>query len=437
MNRIILHQFWNRRRRNIWIFLELLLAGYFLWMVLDPICVLTADRMIPRGYDPEGIYRLNLGVYDETSGLYYQAADDNDDVRARQFQLIMKELTSCPEVASAAFGTSSCFPNSNSWDGNRLLAPDSSEVKIQVYTYYQVGGNDPAGVLGLKDALTGDSLRLPSTFFRSDGQIAISEQLARKLFGTPEAVGRKVGYNGRAVEVAGVFRDIKQFDAQQPVPLALMSQPLWRVSKTIVWQSILFRLKPEVDAGAFRDRFEREVVPRINQGNFYYAGLKSFADYSREATFEAGITSKLRLNYGLAVFALICIFMGLFGTFWMHAVDRRSELGVLRSLGASRGAVAGRFYFEVWLLVTLAFLLVLLAVFHYVRSEGLGPVMQQTFRTKAFLLDPAYWQNRLWARFAVVSAVTYVLMLVLSFVAVWFPVRRAVALPPADALREE
>lgn len=129
--------------------------------------------------------------------------------------------------------------------------------------------------------------------------------------------------------------------------------------------------------------------------------------------------------------------MGLFGTFWMHAVDRRSELGVLRSLGASRGAVAGRFYFEVWLLVTLAFLLVLLAVFHYVRSEGLGPVMQQTFRTKAFLPDPAYWQNRLWARFAVVSAVTYVLMLVLSFVAVWFPVRRAVALPPADALREE
>lgn len=29
MNRIILHQFWNRRRRNIWIFMELVLAGYF------------------------------------------------------------------------------------------------------------------------------------------------------------------------------------------------------------------------------------------------------------------------------------------------------------------------------------------------------------------------------------------------------------------------
>lgn len=85
MNRIILHQFWNRRRRNIWIFLELLLAGYFLWMVLDPICVLTADRMISRGYNPEGIYRLNLGIYDETSGLYYQAADDNDEVRDRKF----------------------------------------------------------------------------------------------------------------------------------------------------------------------------------------------------------------------------------------------------------------------------------------------------------------------------------------------------------------
>lgn len=348
----------------------------------------------------------------------------------------MKELASCPEVASVAFGISSCFPNSNSWDGNRLLAPDSSEIQIQVYTYYQVDGNDPAGVLGLEDALTGDSLRLPPTFFRSDGQIAISEQLARKLFGTPKAVGRKVRYNGYAVEVAAVFRDIKHFDAQQPVPLALMSQPLSRVRKSIVWQSILFRLKPGVDAGVFRNRFEREVVPRINQGNFYYAGLKSFADYSREATFEAGITGKLRLSYGLAVFALLCIFMGIFGTFWMHAVDRRPELGVLRSLGASRGAVAGRFYFEVWLLVTSAFVLVLLAVFHYVRSEGLAPVVQ-TFQNDLFTPDPAYWQNRLWSRFAVVSVVTYVLMLVLSFLAVWFPVRRAVALPPADALHEE
>lgn len=250
------------------------------------------------------------------------------------------------------------------------------------------------------------------------------------------AVGRKILWNGNEYEVAGVFQNVKHFDAQQPYPLLLKSQPMPRVNSYIVWTSLLFRLKPEVDERAFLERFEREVVPRLNQGNFYYKGIKSFADYSREATFEAGITSKIRLSYTMATFALICIFLGMFGVFWMHAEDRRSEIGILRSLGASRGTVVRHFFFEMWLLVTVAFVLVLLAVFHYVNTEGLGAVVE-TFLNERGNPDPAFWQNHVWTRFAVVSAVTYVLLLCISFVAVCFPVCRALAVPPADALHEE
>ena len=57
---ILLHQIWNQRRQNLWIFIELLIAGFFLWMVIDPIYVLTANRLIPQGGDTRGMYVLNL-----------------------------------------------------------------------------------------------------------------------------------------------------------------------------------------------------------------------------------------------------------------------------------------------------------------------------------------------------------------------------------------
>ena len=68
MLQTILHQLWNQRRQNGWIFLELLVVSFFLWTVIDPIYVLTANRAIDRGYDPEGLYVVNIGMYDETNG---------------------------------------------------------------------------------------------------------------------------------------------------------------------------------------------------------------------------------------------------------------------------------------------------------------------------------------------------------------------------------
>ena len=50
MLQTILHQLWNQRRQNVWIFLELLVVSFFLWTVIDPIYVLTANHAIDRGY---------------------------------------------------------------------------------------------------------------------------------------------------------------------------------------------------------------------------------------------------------------------------------------------------------------------------------------------------------------------------------------------------
>ena len=37
MFKIIFHQLWNQRRMNGWIFAELLVVTFFLWITVDPI----------------------------------------------------------------------------------------------------------------------------------------------------------------------------------------------------------------------------------------------------------------------------------------------------------------------------------------------------------------------------------------------------------------
>ena len=44
MTNKIIKQIWNQRRMNSWIFIEIIIAGFFLWTVID-VCL--------DGYSPE------------------------------------------------------------------------------------------------------------------------------------------------------------------------------------------------------------------------------------------------------------------------------------------------------------------------------------------------------------------------------------------------
>ena len=50
---------------NGWIFIELVIVSFFLWTVIDPIYILTADKLIASGYDAHNRYRVRT-----VSGLF-------------------------------------------------------------------------------------------------------------------------------------------------------------------------------------------------------------------------------------------------------------------------------------------------------------------------------------------------------------------------------
>ena len=436
MLQTILHQLWNQRRQNAWIFLELLVAGFFLWTVIDPIYVLTANRAIPRGYEPEGLYVVNIGAYDRTHGSYDpdMASDSMNLVAYRRITRILREL---PEVGSWTIAAYSSFPNSGSWTGTQVFADTASlhkregYVHAQRYEFATMEGSDLPRTYGMKDARTGGDLRLHA---QPDNKVFVSERLARRLFGTADAVGKKVYESDEPLEVAGVFRDFKHRDYEQPYPLLIKMHNDIKGSPYMAWQYIvILRLKPGVDVSAFKQRFRQEVEPQLAIGNFYFNSLQAFSALSEAYAMQSGVTNKLRLQYALTTFALLCIFLGMVGTFWIRSNTRRGDIGVMRSMGASQGCIVRQFLIEAWLLLTVAFVLVIPFLYFHARLHGLYTMEMNEY----FVPNPAYGQNRFGFHFTVVLALSYAMLLLVAIIGTYIPVRRAARTLPVEALRDE
>ena len=148
---------------------------------------------------------------------------------------------------------------------------------------------------------------------------------------------------------------------------------------------------------------------------------------------RSGVTNKLRLQYALTTFALLCIFLGMVGTFWIRSNARRGDIGVMRSMGASQGCIVRQFLLEAWMLLTVAFVLVIPFLYFHARIHGLYTV--EMFDD--FVLDPAYGQNRFGFHFTVVLALSYLVLLIVALIGTYIPVRRAARTLPLEALREE
>mgnify|MGYP000832093936 CR=1 FL=1 len=92
----ILHQLWNQRRQNGWILLELIAVTFFLWTVIDPVCVLTGNRLIAPGFEPEGRYVLGLEAYDPNDVRYRKEVTDT--AQRDNLLRIADLIRRCPEV---------------------------------------------------------------------------------------------------------------------------------------------------------------------------------------------------------------------------------------------------------------------------------------------------------------------------------------------------
>jgi putative ABC transport system permease protein len=156
-----------------------------------------------------------------------------------------------------------------------------------------------------------------------------------------------------------------------------------------------------------------------------YSSLKWFANAKREVTMIAG---------GLNLFAMIALFVagiGITNTLVTSVVERTKEIGILRSVGATRGQILGLFLTEGTFIGVLGSTLgSLLArglaipadkwVLALIEKQAEG---EHLVTTTVFVFPPWLW----------VSAVAFAV--IVTTAAAFYPARRAARIHPIEALR--
>ena len=437
MIKTIFKQIWNQRKMNLWIFLELLAVSFFLWLVLDPVYVLNVNKQTKRGYESEGRYVLDLSRYSKGHGDY-----DTTETMTLQKEALMRIariVRNQPEVKCTSISGSNAFPNGGGFYGHHFYA-DSTQAAMEKGAYaqwtmnYAEDGSQFFQTYGMKDARNGQELIVPPGI-ADPPRCYISAELARKLFGTVEVVGKKMFIGGKDIseEIAGVFEDYKHRDYNQPLPFVVRFKKDLVPTFGFLEYDVVLCLKEGVNTEAFEARCMKEVAPQLKQGNYYLNKLRTFEEVGENLAKSQGIHVKLNTQFALAAFALLCIFLGTLGTFWVRCDDRRQDIGVMRSLGASKTTIIRQFFVETGLLVTLAFVCTLPLLMHYVHESG----MYYATITDEPKDSLTVWWLETVPHFCMVSLLTYAILLLIALLGTYIPVSRAAKVLPADALRDE
>ena len=146
--------------------------------------------------------------------------------------------------------------------------------------------------------------------------------------------------------------------------------------------------------------------------------------------------NKYRKNIILSSFALLCALLGIIGTFWVRAVARRQEIGIMQSVGATRATIVGQFVTEATILATIAFAFAMPLLIHYIYISGFAEPIG--FHGNGFkpIGETLAWYNKPVPHFLIVSGISYLFIMAVCAVGASLPVAASVKSSPADALKE-
>ncbi len=196
---------------------------------------------------------------------------------------------------------------------------------------------------------------------------------------------------------------------------------------------LTLRLRDGVDA----QTYVRDNLPLISSelgiGNYYVKSVTSQRDMIASIEDMENISNQRNLYFFIAALFLINLIVGVTGCVWLQTGKRVSELGVMRSYGATRQGIIALLTGESIVLATVAFVIGDLLFLQYALMDGLYIGAGQS---EDFILTEN-WVSSFWQHFAIVSAIVYIIIISCSIAGTYFPARHAADINPVDALRDE
>lgn len=233
--------------------------------------------------------------------------------------------------------------------------------------------------------------------------IAISESSALKYFGgSQQALGKILKIdNSQELEVTGVFKDQPANSQFQFQMLASFQSNWFGKQQNQNWGNASFQslvlLLPNTSPKSVDEKLEKILDSNIKKDDRWFSlNLTSLTDlhlYSPDIQAMSGSTasSDIRQIKIMALLGLIVLLIAAFNYMNLstaQAQRRAKEIGINKTLGASRNQLALKFFFETFSFVLLALVmslilfLALLPVFNLVAAKVI---------TSAFLGEPRFW----------------------------------------------
>lgn len=410
----ILHQIWNERRSNWALLAELLLVSSIVWCIVDTsyVGVLLANE--PMGYDYSNCYKFSIDQLDETTIGYDATHPNESEVNATDLLALRDRIRHDNDIECAAYSnngdafTGSYFSSRLRYD---TLQVDAHRVMcepemLKVFRIRSVDGKSPEQLAALLKEHT----------------IMLSERTLGDQFDIRTKIGKEFEYSDtlprRLVAVTPVLkRQTYESMYDDNTAIVLMPQKNYYTMFTVTLSA---RVKENRMQG-FEERMNEKIKGnKLRVGNYYISGFKSYEQIKNDT--EENYNHTQRFSYAAMAFLLINVFLGLLGTFWFRTQHRFPDIGLKKVVGATNTDVALWFFTEAIMLMTIAFIPSLIIDYNIAHAELTEYYQGVTFAT---------------GRFIVCTVITYVLMLIVIALGIWFPALRAVKARPVDVLRGE
>lgn len=379
---------WNKRRKNALLFTEIFLAFAVLFAVFTFAIQMFRVYNKPMGFESENIWIAHLSF-----------DDDLDSLQLRDMKLNLEQtLEDKPEIESVSY-MGSVTPFSGS-----MWKTTTDDNGFELESLIIQADEDYLETAGLN--LTEGRWFNRDDYLAKYPPVIFTKKLRDTYFKNSPVLDSvyQISNENKVIGVVDHFKYRGEFHEEEP--LSFFLRPKW--SEDL--RNLVIKIKAGTPAA-----FEQEVnetIAQITKRNDFIIENQDQSRIARSRPFWVPLIASL----SICAFLIINVALGLFGVLWFTISKRKAEIGLRRTLGATRNLITSQFMGEVLLVAGVAILV------------GIFFAIQLPLMNVLEVEDSNYYLS---------IAFTSLLILVVVLLCAFYPSRQAAGIHPALALHEE
>ena len=414
----ILKQIWTQRLANSWLWAELFLVSVFLWFIVDYIFVVANIYYTPTGYNIDHTYQVTMDQLLPGSENYV-SPEKKKTTAGEDLLTVVTRIRNYPGIEAVCLSQYGIpYSGGNSFNNFVLDTVDVNMQRRNVtpdfFRVFKITTSD-----GKIDPLV-SALKEENSCVVSKEAEERFVKCGRPLLGAilKRDDSSKVKLNGISSSIR--YSEFSRKKANIFLKLSESTIAKDNTSNLIAGTEISFRVSPDDDHDLI-SRFKKDMNRQLNIDNVFLLDVKPMSDVRNRFFLATGDFNELNTRLIVVGFLLMNIFLGIIGTFWFRTAYRRGEMGLRIALGSTRTSLRGLLIAEGLVLLTLAIIPAAVVSFNIGHAD-LVDVDRMDFTFMRFLIG---------------IVVTYLLMIGMIVLGIWYPARQAMSIQPSEVLHEQ